>query len=273
MTRARVATLLAFSFGLVLVLSSCSNPAANLDRTAAQSLSTVATQSDQAILGTFQGSFQPLSLASVQGIQRQATCSTVTPNPVVDNDGDGIPASETTTYNCSQATDGYDASGSISIQDHNDSLKTSGWEEHINSVSLSMSGFSMTADGDLVLVTTSTPYTLDANYTFSYSSGSASGSMTIDVHPRYTPANLSAPFAAGSFVLNGSISFSDGTHTYSLHRTSNNLTYDSAKCQDTFTGGTVTYKDGAGNSLEITYSYSSSTMSCSTSFTYNGQPL
>jgi len=272
MRRASIVTLTVLSFALVLALAGCSNPTANLDRTAAQSLSTVATQSDQAILGTFQGSFQPLSVASVQGIRRQATCTTQVPATVVDSDGDGIPATETTTYNCSQASDGFDASGSISIHDHDDSVATSGWDEHINNVSYTMSGpgasSSLRADGDLVLDTSSTPYTLDATYTFGYSSGSASGSMTIDVHPRYTPANPGDPFAAGSFVLNGTISFSDGTHTYSLHRTSNNLTYDATTCANTFTGGTVTYEDGAGNTMTITYS-----SSCTATFTYNGQPL
>ncbi|MEJ2292660.1 MAG: hypothetical protein P8Y05_13235, partial [Deinococcales bacterium] len=116
----------------------------------------------------------------------------------------------------------------------------------------------------------STRYTLAYAFDLNLDTPATAGSLNVSGNPTYTPDSAVDPFAAGTFTLNGQATFvAPNGKSYGVTRTGKGLHFSKANtgCTTDFDAGTVTYVDGKGNTLQITYTCPS------VSATYDGSPL
>ncbi|MEJ2290640.1 MAG: hypothetical protein P8Y05_02845 [Deinococcales bacterium] len=274
--------LLTTGVGLMLLLSSCSQPVAPLDKTAATQLAAVGQSGDQMMYGMMDPT-SPVTPASVVtsalttaglSVQPLAYCTSAndtTTGWTKDTDSDGIPDHATIQYACS--TSGVTMSGTLTVQDK--SGMYTGYTVTLSNFKLTalVSGqtYSLSANMTFDLSgSPSTTYTLDDSLDINADFPGSSGSLSMSGHPTYTPDSASDPFAAGTFTLDGQATFvAPNGKTYSVTRKGQNLHFDKANttCTTDFDAGTVTYVDGQGNTLELAYTCGAVTA------TYNGGPL
>lgn len=228
------------------------------------------------------GGFSPFALASSSHLggalpkslglaPLQQDCSSLS-GDLTDADGDGIPVNLTEVANCVISIEGTRIifKGSLQVQDKDDSNPLSGYSVTFNGYE-----FTVTAEGETAsikmdlnfdLTISGGVYRADYDYDISVTSPEGSGRIAFDYTITYTPDDTATPFAAGTFVFSGALDFSNDGESYSMTSSSTGLHY-SETCGD-FDSGSALYKDGAGNTVTITYN------SCnSVTVTYNGSPL
>ena len=274
--------LLTLGVGLMLLLSSCSQPVAPLDKTAATQLASVGQSSDQMVYGMMNPT-SPVTPASVvtaalttAGLSAQplAYCTSAnytTSGWTKDTDGDHIPDHATVQYACN--TSGVTMSGLLTVQDKTGMF--TGYTVTLSNFEITMliGGQTYTLSADMTFDLSGSPstkYTLDDSLDINVDLPNASGSLSVSGHPTYTPDSASAPFAAGTFTLDGRATFTaPNGKTYSVTRTGKNLHFDKANttCTTDFDAGTVSYVDGQGDTLQLAYTCAAVTA------TYNGSAL
>lgn len=267
---------------------------AALDQGEAETLSALATQSDRFLIAMLQDPFS-LTLASSTtsaslprpltkllgqtpetdlGVLQSEECVTEGGN-TTDADNDGIPVSATYTIDCDYSDPSYGSlklTGSFTFSDKDDNDPLSGYTAEVSDYDYTFSadGTNVTFSMDLAIDLTVTADSYTADYTLNYdlSSAEGSGSLSYDYSLTYRPADASDPFAAGTFVVDGSLDFESGGERYSLTvETTPELLYSSS-CDSSFVGGSARYEDSEGNALTVSYSGCNNV-----SASYNGAPL
>lgn len=243
---------------LTALVSACSTTALPqpLDKATARSVANAVVYGDGAIVSMFKGDLNvgASAMAPARGsLSTMAACVTQSPPFPVDADHDKIPLTKTVSFDCNQAQDGYDGSGSYRIVDHNDNDPLSGFEQHMDRLSVGLPGVvTVGLDGSLKLRKSFAQYRLDATLALTVDGSDDSASVRLDAHPTYSPTVPEDPFAGGHLTLDGAITFTAGGQSYHLTRASSGVTFDGT-CQQSFTAGTITYTDSEGNLLVITY--------------------
>lgn len=280
---------------LIIVLSACggdgsSNPPGGetpndeLTQEEAVEFSSLAVASNSFILAPFFSSngFSPLATANLalrdavlpaagRLSPQQEECTTVTGSET-DADNDGIPVNLTLIADCDITYEGGRIifKGSIRVQDKDDSNPASGYSVVYDNYELTVTSEGETAsikiDMNFDLTISGSVYRADYDFDLSVSSPEGSGRIAFDYVISYTPDNAADPFAAGTFVFDGSLQYSGDGENYSMRTSSAGLHY-SATCGD-FDSGSSRYQDNAGNTVAVTYN------SCgNVTVTYNGSPL
>ncbi len=269
---------------LAVLLAACGNfGVLPLDEQVAGELATTATTGDEllAAMLTSPTSFSPQQNATLAAPLR-ALAGTLAPEAIdcfqdvsvsADGDGDGIPASASYLIDCT-VSDGQSSatitiSGSSSVSDDDDTDPISGYDVTVTDFALDAidaqgSSYQLRFDLDYDLDKLTDRYVLDHDMSMSVTAPTGSASLTVSGMPGYTPDDWADPFVAGTFTFDGSLMFNRNGASYSLTRTSNGLHFDQA-CVSTFDLGSVSYTDGNGNSLVISYN------ACNdVTVTYNG---
>ena len=248
-------TLVLLAGALAILASACSTPSTSqaLDQESAEAVVDATQFSDQALLAMFHGGLLKTMTpeSASQGLQPMAPNCFLKDPPAgaeQDADGDGIPASLdiTATGECDWV------SGSYSITDTNDNDASSGFSQTIADFALKIFGVTVGLDGSMTLRTALPGYRLDATVSLSVESDDGSASALLDLHPTYMPDDASDPFASGVFTLDGSLTYTSEGASYHLTRASTGLQYDRT-CTKSFTGGSVSYADTAGNQLDVVF--------------------
>ena len=115
-------------------------------------------------------------------------------------------------------------------------------------------------------------YTSTVDLTFSFEASGESATFTVDYTQTFSPTGTTPdPFDEGTMSFSGSVSVSDGVDTYTLTaETDPDLMIDTPTCgfvAASIASGTVVFSDTVGNTLEVSYS------GCSATVTYNGSAL
>ena len=283
MRRSSVAILVASSVVLTILLAACGTatpPVKPLTQAAATQVASTGMTGDQLVASMIApNGFSPLSVGiqalGVTGIQPQASCATTSPASPVDADNDGWYANATVTYDCSYSSGGVTSTitGSVTEQDKNDADPYSGTKATVKDLKIAVSDSSGTSS-----ITENLSWDLTRNapgaYALSYDfrldlADPSNGNASFEVQgtPTYTAASgTSNPFDAGTFTLDGKVTFQDSDGTYELTRQSGGVHYSSS-CGG-FDSGTVNYHDNSGNTMAISY-----TGCNSISLTYNGSTV
>ena len=264
--RPRIALLGVVASLMVVVLAACgagtvpgSGTAGGLTQEDAQAFAGFATGSVDFQLGLFA---DPVGLVPT-GFE---SCTTETISG--DTDGDGIPDTSTYEYDCTEAADGVDASGTIVIEDTG-----SGVTVTITSFTLGFpGGGSFSYDGTASVSESGGTYTSNVDLTFGFEADGESATFTVAYSQTFTPTGTTPdPFDEGTLTFSGSVSVSDGVDTYTLDaETDPELVIDAPTCGylgTSIASGAVVFSDTVGNTLDVTYS------TCTATVTYNGSPL
>lgn len=225
------------------------------------------------LAGLGQIGMDTLFSAFTSGPYSSSYCSSgdaTTTGDTQDVDGDGWQANSQTDFSCTSGGGGvtYTVSGSLALKDNDDGDATSGFEEHMNDLKFAStysdgSGFANTQNVDLVVQRT-TPHSnshYDVTFGFNYvneakdTSGATSDKQVVDVQsaPGFTPKSTSAPFAAGTFQFDSTVTFTVNGTSYDVTGASSDLAYDTSTCSGGFNAGTISYADGNGNTAVIKY--------------------
>lgn len=214
-------------------------------------------------------------------------CTTVTPTPLVDADSDGISLLKKYTYDCDNIVDGeyiYSVNGSITMKDLDDTKR---WME---------GGYR--ADYDTLYTFNGVPGVDEMSYedvgyfelkkvggSFVYDSEYRSNGTGVyhgrshEVIWQSTWNHSVTPDPSGTNMWDkGSISFSgffglqgqfqhDDPFSVVFEISSNNLKYDYDSGCNTYQSGSITFEDGNGNRIVLTYACTSVTG------TFNGQTV
>ena len=272
----------------LLLLAACSGPQA-LTQDVAEQLAGVAEAGDEFLIAMM-ASPTDFALASEGGVaaaaplanlfataevspQQTAQCfEETTSSP--DADGDDIPASASYTIDCTLTGEGgasLTMSGSLTVEDDDDGDPTSGYQVQVTAFEFR----AVSSNGDVVTLTLDLDFDLDKgagnsymaafDFDFGISTPNGSGSIAYAFDHSYTPDDPLNPFAAGTFVLDGTLTFQRNARVYRLTRTSPGLHFSESCTLTAFDSGTVTHADSLGNTLVITYN------SCGdVTATYNG---
>lgn len=268
--------------GLALVLAGCSQPTSPLDVSSATGVAAVSRTGDTLLTGLMDptDAFTPASLGaaalSTAGltVQPQSLCPNETFTKTgwgTDTDGDGIPDHATTIYACNSST--VTLKGTLTVTDR--SGMYTGYTASITGFELQLvsggQAYKLTGSSTFELSgTASTKYGIDFTFDLHADLPNASGSLSLTGHPGYVPDNPTDPFAAGTFTLDGAVSYSDTKgHRYQLTRNGSNLHFAKANgsCVTLFDSGSVVYQDSKGNHLDIGFTCPS------VAATFNNQPL
>ncbi|MBX3021484.1 MAG: hypothetical protein KF799_07370 [Bdellovibrionales bacterium] len=214
-------------------------------------------------------------------------CETVTPNPIVDADGDDIAAEKTSKFDCTDSTVGgskLTRIGSYTVKDEDDSVD---FPEKGFSVDFAVTKFNSTNTSD----SSETDNSYVGKWVYTGSGGSLKSTSEFDGHYRYyspadsydidydynytwswtsTPTNAAAPWDAGSQDFSGSYSLSgkfmaedgQGNHfqqngTWVISYKSKDLKYDQAGgCTFYYRSGSIVINDG-NSDYEIRYACNS----------------
>jgi len=288
MRRISVGILAASSAALTILLASCGSPSLPvkaLDQQAAAQMTGVGATGDAFVASMMSpGGFSPaavgaqaLGTATVQPVPQATTTCTTKTGDATDADNDHWSVNLKVTYDChSSSTYGSSSiTGSVSEHDYDDQDALSGYEAHINDLSLSGSSsgssYNLTENMDWVL-TRGAPgnYALDYNFSIDMSSSggssSTSGYFALDGKPTYVADSPSSPFASGTFTFDGKVTFEDSGARYVVTRksTAGGVHYNDS-CSG-FDSGSVVYHDqNGGGSATVTY-----TSGCSYNVNYSG---
>ena len=282
MRRSSIAILAASSAALTILLAACGTatlPVKPLTQAAATQVASTGMLGDQLVASMIApNGFSPMSVGlqalGVAGIQPQASCTTTSPASPVDGDHDGWYANATVTYNCSYSGGGATSTitGSVTEQDKNDADPYSGTKATVNDLKIAVSDSSGTSSITENLswdLTRNAPGAYALSYDFRLDLADSSGNASFEVQgtPTYTAdSGTTNPFDAGTFTLDGKVTFQDSDGTYELTRQSGGVHYSNT-CSG-FDSGTVNYHDNSGNTMTITYT------SCNAiSLTYNGSTV
>ncbi|GIW24827.1 hypothetical protein [Meiothermus sp.] len=162
--------------------------------------------------------------------------------------------------------------GGILLKDKDDNNPKSGYtvdtdqyELTFNTGKANESGLKLDLDVD---VTWSNPnYAVRYSFNFEIYGSDGRFGTTYAYTATYTPDNLEAPFAAGTFNYEGSLDFRTATKLYRLSGKATDLKFSSA-CKETFVSGSWSLEDTRGNKLLVVYN------ACkNVTVTYNGEAL
>uniref|UniRef100_A0A7C3DCR7 Lipoprotein n=1 Tax=Meiothermus ruber TaxID=277 RepID=A0A7C3DCR7_MEIRU len=227
-----------------------------------------------------------------------ANCSiNTTPSTPTDTDNDGVPASATTTYNCSYTGPGntsYSLKGSIALQDTNDNQPYSGYSVAFDRFASRLAGNNFAIERTLqgsysIDKQDATLFKITKNYTHTVTktvfNNTYTGSLAFNVSKTYAPDNdgNSDPWDAGTFTVDkaspGSATWTRNNNTRNLiWYTDPTLHWNRTVCQNPL-GRLMNFDSGAKEFVYINPAGEKSTLriefsGCGQfSVTLNGQPV
>ena len=259
--------------GCVLALGACSSyENKTLTQESADSLASQLEASNSFVISAFRGSSDLLD-ADVSQLAQNAALSTLGLAPLasscnvkdsqntVDADGDGIPVSARYEIDCRYTSDSDNSSvsvrGATRTQDKDDNDKRSGYTVQTDTYTIKITdaegrSYSTSLDLDVDITVAATGYSAALNFEFEAANPDERGRVAYTYDASYIPTNVSDPFAGGTFSYDGSLTFDNDRERYALMANVDDLRYNE-DCTSSFTGGSATYTDTAGSSLDITY--------------------
>lgn len=258
---------LAVACALALLLAACGgadtiDTGGQLTEEDAAAFSDFARQSADFQMGVLSSPLGMLPGVAPAGISAAQGDCVATVGGAADSDGDGIPDDVTYTWNCSVATDGFDASGSVRLQDSG-----SGVDMVFDELTLAFEGASFGFDGSVSTSASHPTYTATIDIAFTFSGGGESGSFAYELDQTFTStAAEENAFDAGTLDFTGSIAVTGGGTSYSLTAESQDLVVE-ATCVTGFASGSIAWADTEGNALDLEFACDAWIAS------YNGVPL
>lgn len=208
------------------------------------------------------------------------SCETVSPSTLVDADSDGIAATKTSTFDCTDFTSGADRltrQGSVTVTDKNEAV--AGVQGGLK-VEFNVTKFNLVDSSGKLFENSYVGYweytggsggqvssTADFSGLVKYESSAYSNNYTYNYTWVWalTPTNGSNPWVAGqvsisgAFILSGDFVYEDSngnrsqqTGSFAINYYTQNLKYDST-CSKFYQSGSFFVSDGNGTLMEIRY--------------------
>jgi len=238
----------------------------------------------------------PGQLPSVGGLRGARSgffdsCSTISPNPLVDGDGDNIPLEKRVFFTCNDASlpghTGlyFDLTGNAHIVDKDDSKSGGGYRYEYNNIvggshnSDNTNNESYSYNGLWELTGDATSWSYNSNFQGSSSSvdtraGTYSSTYGSTWAHTLIADDASDPGKSGSITMNGYYGYSVSNSadpsqdaSFVLGIKSTDLKYKRDSCGTYYESGSYELTDAANNVLKITFS------SCARTCTFNGSTI